>query len=138
MRADPEIDEARDRMRQAVWSAVFLLSYVLMEPLPAADMSALAGTWQGPWYRGMTSGQMTLEVAADGTGKVAFTNLETFGDAPAGVHKAEFSGQSIRFSANGASGSEFAARGSLIPSNQLLRGTARYEGFPVKFDLRRR
>lgn len=128
-------------MRQAaIWAvaAVGLLACALAAPLAAADLSAIAGTWQGPWYRGMTSGQMTLEVSANGAAKVSFTNLDTFGDAPASVQKTEFSGQSIRFSANGASGSEFAARGSLLQGSQLLRGTARYEGFPVKFDLRRR
>lgn len=125
-------------MGRVIRAAAVVLACALAAPLQGADLSALAGTWQGPWYRGMTSGQMTLEVAADGTGKVSFTNLETFGDAPASVHKTEFSGQSIRFSANGASGSEFAARGSLMQDNHGLRGTARYEGFPVRFDLRRR
>jgi hypothetical protein len=125
-------------MRRAIWLAVAVLSYLLMAPLKAADLSAIAGAWHGPWYRGMTSGQMTLEVAADGTGKVSFTNLETFGETPARLHKTEADGQSIRFSANGASGSEFTARCSLMQGNELLRGTARYEGFPVKFDLRRR
>lgn len=125
-------------MRRAIWPAVAVLSFALLVPSQAADLAAIAGTWHGPWYRGMTSGQMTLEVAEDGTGKVSFTNLETFGEAPASLHKTESSGQSIGFSANGSSGSEFAARGTLTPGNQRLRGTARYEGFPVKFDLQRR
>jgi hypothetical protein len=124
-------------MHRRTFSAIVALACMLAGPLHASDFSGVAGKWQGPWYRGMTSGQMTLEVTAEGSGRVAFTNLESFGEAPAGLHKTQASGKTIEFSANGASGSEFTAKCTLIDGGKLLRGTARYEGFPVKFDLQR-
>jgi len=124
-------------MRYMIRGSVLALAWMISITLHAADFSAMAGQWQGPWYRGMTSGQMMLELSADGTGRVTFTNLETFGQGPAGLHKTQVSGKSLEFSASGASGSEFAAKCALIDGGKLLRGTARYEGFPVKFDLQR-
>ncbi len=98
---------------------------------------ALSGTWTGPWYRGMTSGVMTLEITADGSGRVYFTNLDNFGHAPAKLAKVSSQSDAIEFSANGAGGSDFVASAALVKNGKALRGAARYEGFSVKFELKR-
>jgi hypothetical protein len=97
----------------------------------------LTGTWQGAWYRGMTSGQMTLEVKADGSGTVTFTNLETFGEEPAPLARARFTGSQFQFSAAAGSRGAFAGRMEVPDGANQLRGDARYDGFPVTFELGR-
>lgn len=97
----------------------------------------LAGTWQGAWYRGMTSGQMALEVKADGSGTVTFTNLETFGEEPAPLARTRFTGAQFQFSAAAGSRGAFVAKMEVPDAATQLRGNARYDGFPVTFELRR-
>lgn len=103
----------------------------------ARDATSLAGTWRGPWYRGMTSGVMTLEITATGAGSVAFTNLETFGESPAPLMKTGMQGEWFEFSAVGTGGRDFTARLKPAADARVLRGAGRYEGFQVKFDLQR-
>lgn len=100
-------------------------------------MDGLAGTWQGAWYRGMTSGQMTLEVMADGSGTVAFTNLETFGEEPAPLARTRFDGSVFSFNAVAGSRGAFAGQMDVPEKPDQLRGKARYDGFPVTFELKR-
>lgn len=100
-------------------------------------INRLAGTWQGAWYRGMTSGQMTLEVMADGSGTVAFTNLETFGEEPAPLVRTRFDGSVFSFNAVAGSRGAFAGQIDVPEKPDQLRGKARYDGFPVTFELKR-
>ena len=97
----------------------------------------LAGTWRGAWYRGMTSGQMTLEVKTDGSGTVTFSNLETFGEEPAPLARTRFTGSQFQFSAAAGSRGAFAGRMEVPDGANQLRGDARYDGFPVTFELKR-
>lgn len=106
-------------------------------PAPAEENAAPAGNWKGPWYRGMTSGTMVLEVSADGSGSVGFTNLETFGNRPAALRKTATKAGTYEFAAVGAAGTEFAGSATLIKGGKALGGTARYEGFLIKFELQR-
>jgi len=114
-----------------------LLVFMTAGPLAADDAEPLAGLWCGPWYRGMTSGVMTLEIARDATGRIALTNLEAFGDSPAPLVKTHVHGDGLEFSAIGANGRDFTGRATKTRDGRTLRGTARYEGFQYKFDLRR-
>jgi hypothetical protein len=102
----------------------------------AEDAAAFAGTWRGPWYRGMSSGVMVMEIAPTGTGSVYFTNLETFGMSPSPLIKIRVQGESFDFSAVGASGRDFTANLKRTADGRMLRGSARYEGLQVKFELK--
>jgi hypothetical protein len=113
----------------------WVLAILLCSAAAVCAADSIGGKWQGPWYRGMTSGLMTLELNADGSGTVRFTNLETFGEAPTALVKPETKGDSIEFTAAGASHSAFSAKARL--DGKLLRGSGRYEGFPVRFELQR-
>ena len=62
----------------------------------ADQLASLQGSWKGPWYIGMTSGLAAMEIAADGSGTIAFTNLENFGDEPVALTKISFDGSTFR------------------------------------------
>jgi hypothetical protein len=125
----------KDQALRRLLIAMLAMPGFLCGPAVAQDAASLAGTWRGPWYRGMSSGVMTLEIARDGTGNVAFTNLETFGEAPVAFARAGMQGDWFEFSAVGASGRDFKARLQRAAGADALRGAGRYEGFQVRFDL---
>lgn len=122
--------------RAGVVVLVFLLG---VAPANAAQemAEALTGTWQGAWYRGMTSGQLTLEIRPDGSGKVEFTNLEMFGEDAAPFFRSRFTDSGFDFSAGRGPGGAFVGRIRYTPGAEQLRGEARYDGFPVTFEIRR-
>lgn len=103
----------------------------------SADMGALAGTWKGPWYIGMSSGIATLDVAADGSATLALTNMEEFGAKPVMLSKQSFDGQALKFNAAGANGTELVA--TLKPENEgrKLRGNGKYGGFGARLELQK-
>ena len=105
--------------------------------LPAAA-DDLSGSWTGPWYRGMTSGTMTLQIDADGTGVVQFRNLDNFGEEAVALSKVNKHGNSLKFSAAGDGAGVFVASTQLTSDGKVLKGKADYEGFPIKFKLKRR
>jgi hypothetical protein len=124
-------------MRKLAMAMLAAVSGFLCSSAVAQDAAPLAGTWRGPWYRGMTSGVMTLEITRAGTGSVAFTNLETFGQSPVPFAKTAMQGEWFEFSVVGTSGRDFTARLKPTADARVLRGAGRYEGFQVKFDLQR-
>lgn len=119
------------------WFAAVAAALLTVPSAEAGELAPLAGKWRGAWHRGMTSGRMILEVAADGRATVALTHLETFGQSPAALAEARAGDATFEFSARGASGSEFSARAELAAAGKVLRGSARYEGLPLKFELHR-
>lgn len=124
-------------MRKLLITTLVALAALVCGCVLAQDAASLAGTWRGPWYRGMSSGVMTLEITQAGTGSVAFTNLETFGESPVPFTKAGMQEGWFEFSALGASGRDFKARLQPAAGASVLRGAGRYEGFQVRFDLQR-
>ena len=101
----------------------------------APDLSPIKGSWQGPWYRGMSSGIMTLRIAPDGHSNVTFSNLESFGEASVELRHTTFDGKTIGFRAPGASALEFDAALNLSSDGAKLRGFAKYEGFKFRVEL---
>lgn len=99
------------------------------------DTRAIEGTWEGPWYRGMSSGQATFRIQ-DGGGTLQLTNGESFGDGPTPLSKVEFDGKSFRFQADGGGGSMAAAL-KLNDKGDQMKGMGKYEGFGVRFELTR-
>jgi len=106
--------------------------------MPGALADDLSGLWAGPWYRGMTSGTMTLQINADGTGVIQFMNLDNFGEDAVALSNVKKDGNNFDFSAAGAGASVFVASTQLISGGKALKGKAKYEGFPIKFKLKRR
>ena len=97
----------------------------------------LAGTWEGPWYRGMTSGTMVLDINPAGEGTVQFVNLDNFGEQVVTLQRVSVDGARFDFSASGEGAGVFVATTRLIKAGQILKGKGEYEGFPIKFELTR-
>jgi hypothetical protein len=119
--------------KRFVIAAAALLAWA--PPLYAADTAKVDGRWEGPWYRGMTSGTAVFEISGGG-GTLQLTNSETFGDDPKPLKKVEFDGRSFAFQADGGGG----ALGAVLDLNERgdqLKGMGKYEGFTVRFELKR-
>ena len=106
--------------------------------LPSAVAGDVSGKWGGPWYRGMTSGTMTLQVQADGSGVVQFTNLDGFGEQAVALSRSRIDGTRLDFSAAGEGAGVFVASTQLTGDGEVLEGKGEYDGFPIKFKLKRR
>ena len=102
-----------------------------------ADVAALAGNWKGPWYIGMSSGIATMQVAADGSARLALTNMEEFGAAPVVLTKSSFDGKVLRFNAVGANGVELVIGLQSENDGRKLRGNGKYGGFGARLELQR-
>jgi len=125
-------------MNRRIWLAAIVLAAHTWAGGAAADqLASLQGTWKGPWYIGMTSGLATMEIAADGSGTIAFTNLENFGEEPVALTKTSFDGKSFRFAASGTGGVEFSLGTQLGSGGKQLRGNGKYGGFGARLELRR-
>jgi len=119
------------------WLAGVAIAAVLAVPARADDMSALAGAWKGPWYIGMSSGMATMELAADGSGTLALTNMDEYGEKPVALSKQSFDGKVLRFSAVGASGTALTM--ALQPENEgrKMRGNGKFSGFGARLELQK-
>jgi hypothetical protein len=102
-----------------------------------ADAGALHGSWKGPWYIGMSSGTVTMELAEDGSGTIALTNLDEFGSRPIPLAKQSFDGTSFSFSAVGANGAALVMTLRLGQSGKQLRGNGKHAGFGARMELQR-
>ena len=120
-----------------ILTIALLLAYWFAGAL-SASADDVSGTWQGPWYRGMTSGTMTLEVDAAGAGTAQFTNLDNFGEKVVSLSRVDISDSELSFSAAGEGAGVFVATSRVTNDGQVLKGKALYEGFPIKFKLKRR
>ncbi len=106
-----------------------------MLPAAAGDPS---GSWAGPWYRGMTSGTMTLQIEPDGGGMIQMINLDNFTEDEVVLSKVKHEANGFRFSASGGGHGVFVAKTQLSGDGATLEGKGEYEGFPIKFKLKRR
>ena len=123
-------------MRRTFLISLAALTWSLFSSVAAAD--ELSGTWSGPWYRGMTSGTMTLEIdATNEKAQVRFTNLENFGDDALPVSTLETAQKTVKFSVASDGAGVFVASSKLASEGKVLKGTAEYEGFRIEFKLKR-
>lgn len=107
------------------------------EAAPGGDTAGtLAGVWEGPWYRGMTSGKVRLQIGGDG-GTIQFTNLDKFGPAPHPVAKATLADGIYQFRTEGESGGALTARLKPSETGAEMKGTGKFDGFPLRFELKR-
>lgn len=123
-------------MRRTLLAAIAALLWAGC--LPSVLAGDFGGDWEGPWYRGMTSGTMLLQIGADGSGMVAFRNLDNFGDEAVEISRVTNDGKRFGFSASGEGPGVFSASAKLTGSGKVLEGKGEYEGFPIKFKLKRR
>lgn len=123
-------------MEKTILAGLVLIAAALAGPA-AADPGELAGTWKGPWYIGMSSGLVTMEIAADGSGSIALTNLDEFGAQPVALAKQTFDGKVLKFSASGANGTALTAGLQSENGGKKLRGNGKYGGFGARMELQR-
>jgi hypothetical protein len=102
-----------------------------------ADTGALHGSWKGPWYIGMSSGVVAMDIDEDGSGKIALTNLDEFGSEPVPLAKQSFDGKVFAFSATGANGAALVMSLQLGQGGRQLRGNGKHAGFGARMELQR-
>jgi len=109
----------------------------LMAVPAAADPAALAGSWKGPWYIGMSSGVATMDIATDGSGRISLTNMDEFGSEPVPLAKQSYDGKVFKFSATGANGATLTVGLQAENDAKRLRGNGKYGGFGARLELQR-
>ena len=102
-----------------------------------ADTGDLHGSWKGPWYIGMSSGIVAMDIAKDGSGTIALTNLDEFGSQPIPLAKQSFDGKSLAFSAIGVNGAVLTMNLRLDADGKQLRGNGKHAGFGARMELKR-
>ena len=115
----------------AITMAIFFAGTAL------ADSGELRGSWKGPWYIGMSSGQVAMDIAEDGSGKIALTNLDDFGTQPIPLAKQSFDGKLFTFSATGANGAALIMNLQFSEGGKQLRGNGKHAGFGARMELQR-
>jgi hypothetical protein len=132
----PVMHMEEGQMRK-IWNVGWMLAASLAAMPAFADAGALAGTWTGPWYIGMSSGMATLEVAPDGSGSIALTNLEDFGAQPVPLSKVALEADAISFSAAGEGGAVLTMKLKRDAGGQQMRGNGKYAGFGARLEVKR-
>jgi hypothetical protein len=102
----------------------------------AEGSGAVAGLWEGPWYRGMTSGKVQLQVEGGG-GTIRFTNLDKFGDAAHLLTNTSMDGRAFQFRSEGEAGGPLTATLKLNEAGTEMKGLGRFDGFPLRFEVKR-
>ena len=133
--APGRIQLPEDRMK--VTGLVAMTMALLFASVAIADTSALRGSWKGPWYIGMSSGIVAMDIAGDGSGKIALTNLDEFGSQPVVLARPSFDGKTFSFSATGANGAALVMNLQLGADGKQLRGNGKHGGFGARMELQR-
>lgn len=102
----------------------------------SSETAGAAGVWEGPWYRGMTSGKVKIQVEGAG-GTIQFTNLDHFGDAPHPLTNIAFDGQVLQFRSEGEKGGPLTAALKLNEAGTQMKGMGKFDGFPLRFEVKR-
>jgi hypothetical protein len=121
---------------KAFWIVAVMVA-ALLAGAAAADTGALRGTWKGPWYIGMSSGIVAMEIAEDGSGSIALTNLDEFGQQPIALSTQTFDGKAFAFTAIGANGAPLVMRLRLDEGGRQMRGNGKHGGFGARMELKR-
>ena len=120
-----------------VMKVVALMTAMFLAGVAIADTGVLHGSWKGPWYIGMSSGLVAMDIAEDGSGKIALTNLDEFGAQPIPLAKQSFDGKSFTFTATGANGAVLIMNLQLGKGGRELRGNGKHAGFGARMELQR-
>jgi hypothetical protein len=119
-------------------SVVTVSAFMVTQPAVAANAAEpITGSWEGPWYRGMTSGRVRIEFN-DNSGTIQFTNLDNFGQAPRALDKVSTDGATVSFRAEGEKGSPLSANLKLNEAGSEMKGMGKFDGFPLRFEVKRK
>ena len=116
--------------------ALVALGVVLPVPADAEGLDAVTGQWEGPWYRGMTSGKVKVRIEGEG-GTIQFTNLDNYGDAPHPLTNVAFDGKVLQFRTEGEKGGALTAGLKINEAGNELKGFGKFDGFPLRFEIKR-
>jgi len=122
-------------MRMTRFAAIAMACFLAGAAM--ADTGELHGSWKGPWYIGMSSGIVAMDIAEDGSGTIELTNLDEFGSKPIPLTKQSFDGKSLAFSATGANGAVLIMNLRLDDTGKQLRGNGKHSGFGARMELQR-
>ena len=100
-----------------------------------AQEPALTGIWEGPWYRGMTSGKVKIDLREQ-PGTIQFTNLDNFGTQPSPLQASLDSGV-LKLRAEGEKGGPLTANLKLNEAGSEMKGLGKFDGFPLRFEIKR-
>jgi hypothetical protein len=100
-----------------------------------AQEPALTGIWEGPWYRGMTSGKVKIDLREQ-PGTIQFTNLDNFGAQPSPLQASLDSGV-LKLRAEGEKGGPLTASLKLNEAASEMKGLGKFDGFPLRFEIKR-
>jgi hypothetical protein len=100
------------------------------------DPSSIDGVWEGPWYRGMTSGKVRIDLNAN-SGTIQFTNLDNFGPELQRLQKVAAEGSVLKFQAEGDKGGLLSASLHLNDAGTQMKGMGKFDGFPLRFEVKR-
>ncbi len=124
-------------MMRTIWMLLVAAPVAFLAVEAAAQGSkAIEGTWEGPWYRGMSSGVAKLQIAGDG-GSLQLTNSETFGEEPRPLVKLMARGDEVSLRADGSGGAPLTVELKLNAAGDKMKGMGKYEGFGVRLELQR-
>jgi hypothetical protein len=84
----------------------------------------------------MTSGKVKIQVEGAG-GTIQFTNLDNFGPAPHPLTNVAFDGKVLQFRTEGEKGGALTAALKLNDAGSELKGMGKFDGFPLRFEVKR-
>ena len=116
--------------------AVSTITSVFAQRQSVGNTQIIAGNWEGVWYRGMTSGRVNIVVRGS-EGNIQFTNLENFGRSARLLIKMAFEDGIFQFRADGEQGGPLIATLSLNDAGTSMKGMGTFDGFPLRFELKR-
>ena len=100
-----------------------------------AQEDAAVGVWEGPWYRGMTSGKVKMDLRQT-SGTIQFTNLDGFGTEVRPLEASLDSG-AVKLRAEGEKGGPLTANLKLNEAGTEMKGLGKFDGFPLRFEMKR-
>lgn len=100
-----------------------------------AEEDAVAGMWEGPWYRGMTSGKVKIDLR-EKPGTIQFTNLDNFGGEVRPLQASVEAGV-LKLRAEGEKGGALTANLKLNEAGSEMKGLGKFDGFPLRFEVKR-
>lgn len=122
-------------MRRRAMALLLGLTAVLSTAQVARADDEAVGIWEGPWYRGMTSGKVKIDLSGK-PGTIQFTNLDNFGTQPRPVEATVENG-ALKFRTEGEKGGPLTASLKLNEARNDAKGLGKFDGFPLRFELKR-
>src|SRR5215467_2962199 len=108
-------------MMRMVQMLLMVAPAFLVMQAQAQDTKSIDGTWQGPWYRGMSSGVAKLQIAGQ-SGTLQLTNAESFGEDARPLVKLEVNADRVSLRADGSAGAPLTLELKLSEPGDKMKG----------------